>query len=84
MVTKPSLSNLCVLFCPCVVQKETVHVDTKALDMRHQSQIFFRSIFVGIPQHQKWYLVYVPSKQKIVSSHCILFDKTFSSTLAYM
>ena len=27
--TKPSVSNLCVLFCPCVVRKGTSHVETK-------------------------------------------------------
>ena len=36
--TKPSVSHSCVLFCTCVVRKFTVHVDKKALNMRHQSQ----------------------------------------------
>ena len=58
---KPSLSNLRVLFCPCVVQKATAHVDKKGLNMRHQAQKCFHGIFVGITQHQKGYLVYVPS-----------------------
>ena len=35
--TKPSVSHLRVLFCLCVVQKDTAHVGTKALDMRHQA-----------------------------------------------
>ena len=34
--TKPSISHLHVLFCPCVVRKSTVHVETKTLNMRHQ------------------------------------------------
>ena len=50
--TKTSVSNLCILYFPCVVQKVTSHVDTKALNMCHQSQ-FFWGIFRGIPQHQK-------------------------------
>ena len=33
--TKPSVSHLCVLFCPCVVRKATAQVATKALNMRH-------------------------------------------------
>ena len=33
--TKHTVSHLCVLFCPCVVRKATVHVDKKALNMRH-------------------------------------------------
>ena len=49
--TKPSVSHLHVLFCPCVVQKPTAHVETKALNMRQQSQKGFHDIFVGIPEH---------------------------------
>ena len=75
--TKPSVSNLCALFYPFVVQKEHAHVDTKALNMRHQSQKGFCSIFVGITQHQKGYLIYVPSTWKIFSSHDVVFDETF-------
>ena len=29
--TKPSVSHLRVLFCPCVVRKATAHVETKTL-----------------------------------------------------
>ena len=65
---KPSISHLCVLFCSCVVQKCTAHVGTKALNMGHQVQNCFRSIFVGIQQNQKGYLVYVPYKRNILSS----------------
>ena len=36
--TKPSVSNIRVLSFPCVVRKETPHVYTKALNMRHQPQ----------------------------------------------
>ena len=35
--TKPSVLNLRVLLCPCVVQSATAHVDIKAFNMRHQS-----------------------------------------------
>ena len=55
--TKPSVSHLCMLFCPCVVRKATAHVEKKALNMRHQVQKGFRGICVGVPQHQKGYLV---------------------------
>ena len=65
-VTKPSVSHLRVLFYSCVVQKGTAHVETKTLNMRHQAQKGFRGIFVGIPQHQKGYLVYVPSTRKVI------------------
>ena len=64
--TKPSVSQLRVLFCPCVVRKATAHVETKTLTTRHQAQKGFRSIFVGISEHQKGYLMYVPIKRKLI------------------
>ena len=81
--TKPSISHLHV-FCPGVVQKATAHAGTKALNMNHQTQKGFRGTFVGIPKHQKLYLVYVPPKHKIVSSYDVVFDGTFSSELLYV
>ena len=56
-VTKPLLSSLRSLFCPCVVRKDTARVGTKALTMSHQAKKGFRGIFVGISQHKKGYLV---------------------------
>ena len=76
---KPSVPHLRVLFCPCVVRKATAHVETKTLNMRHQAQKGFRGIFVGIPQHQKGYLVYVPSTRKVILSYDVVFDESFSS-----
>ena len=38
--TKPSVSHLRVLFFLCVVRKDTAHVGTKSLNMRHQAQFF--------------------------------------------
>ena len=73
--TKPSVSHLRVLFFPCVVRKATAHVETKTLNKSHQAQRVFRVIFVGIPDHQKGYLVYVPSTRKIISSYYVVFDK---------
>ena len=80
---KPSVSNLRVLFFPCTVRKATKHVGTKALNMRHQSQKGFCGIFVGIPQHQKGYILYVPSSRKIIYSYDVVFDEILSSALAY-
>ena len=71
--TKPSVSHLRVLFFPFVVRNATAHVETKALNMCHQAQKGFRGIFVGIPEHQKGYLVYVPSTRKIISSYDVVF-----------
>ena len=81
--TKPSLSHLHVLFCPCVVQKATANVGTETLNMHHQSQKGFRGIFIGIPQHQKGYLLYVPSTSKIIYSYGVVFDESVSNALAY-
>ena len=72
-----------MLFCPCAVRKAIVDVETKTLNMRHQPQKGFRGIFVGIPEHQKGYLVYVPSTRKIISSYDVVFDKNNYSELAY-
>ena len=51
--------------------------------MRHQARKSFCGIFVGITQHQKGYLLYVPSKRKILSSYDVVFDERFYITLAY-
>ena len=74
---KPALSHLRELPFSCVVRKYTAHVDKKALNMRHQAQKGFHGISVGIPQHQKWYLVYVSSTRKIIYSYDIIFMKVF-------
>ena len=74
---KPSVSHLRVLFRPCVVLKATSHVDKKALNMRHQAQKGFFGIFVGIQQHQKGYLVYVPHTRKTMSSYDVVFYESF-------
>ena len=58
--TKPTVSNLSVLSCPCIVRKATAHVETKVLNMRHQSQKGFRVMFVGISQYQKDILCIYP------------------------
>ena len=79
--TKPSVSHLRVLFCPCVVRKTAVHVET--LNMRHKTQKGFRGIFVSIPQHQKGYLVYVLSTRNIISSYDVVFYEKNSSALSY-
>ena len=80
--TKPSVSQLRVLFSPCVLWKTTTHVKKTALNMRHQAQKGFRGILVGIPEHQKGYLVYVPCTRRIISSNGFIFDEFFFSALA--
>ena len=62
--TKPSVSHLRVLFCPCTVQKATAHVETKTLNMRHQAQKVFRGTFVGIPENQKDILCTYPLQER--------------------
>ena len=79
---KSLISNLRVSFCPSIVLISTAHVGKKFLKICHQAQKVFCGIFVGIPQHQKWYLVYVPHKQKIVCSYYVVFDDSLSSELA--
>ena len=67
--TKPLVLHLCVLIFTCVVHKATAYFDKKVINMCHQAQKGFCGIFVVIPQHQKVYLVYVPSTRKIISSY---------------
>ena len=52
--------------------------------MRHQVQKGFCGILVGIPHHQKGYLVYLPHIQKIIFLYDVAFDEIFSSALAYI
>ena len=73
-----------MLFCPCVVWKATADVGTKALNIRHQAQKVFRGIFVGIPQYQKVFILYVPSTKKIISSCDVVLYESFSIVLACM
>ena len=80
---KYSVSHLRVLFCLCVLQKATVHVETKTLNMHHQALKWFCSIFIRIPKHQKGYLMYIPSTKNIISSYDVVFGESFSSALAY-
>ena len=72
-----------MLFCPCVVCKATAHVETKTLNIRHQSEKGFCGIFVGITQHQKGFLLYVPNTTKIISSYDVVFDEIFSIVLSF-
>ena len=81
--TKPSVSHLRVLFYPCVVCKATMHVETKMLNMRHQAQKSFCSIFVGVLEHQKSISCVHNQYKKIISSYDVVFDESFSSALAY-
>ena len=64
-------------FVYVLYKKATAHVGTKSLNMRYQSQNGFCGIIVGIPQHQKGYLVYVPHKRKIISSYNVVFNESF-------
>ena len=75
--TKPSVSHLLVLFCPCVVQKATAHIETETLNMCHQAQKVFCGIIFWFPEHQKGYLVYVPSTRIIISSYDVVIDEMF-------
>ena len=63
---QPSVSHLRALFFPCGVRKATLHVYKKTINTCHQAQKGLCRIFVGIPQHQKRYLVYIPITRKII------------------
>ena len=58
--TKPSVSHLRVLFCPCVVRKDTAHVETKTLNMRHQAQKGFAVSLLVFQSIKKFILCTYP------------------------
>ena len=79
--TKHSVSDLNVLFFPCVLEKATAHVDTKALIMHHYKEVIVAS---SVESHntRKGYLIYVPITRKYFL-HMTLYSTTqSSSTLA--
>ena len=51
--------------------------------MYHQAQKHFRGIFVGILQHQKGCIVYVPGTRKMISSYDVVFYENISRALEY-
>ena len=51
--------------------------------MRHKAQKCFRGIFVGIPENQKVYIMYVLISRNIISSYGVVFDEIFSNVLTY-
>ena len=81
--TKPSVSQICVLFCACVVCKANVNIDIKVLNMRHQSQKGFVVSFLEFHNIKKGYLMYIPSTRKIIFSYDVVFDESVSIILAY-
>ena len=66
-----------MLFCLFFGRKATENVGKKALNMRHQAQKGFCGIFLGITQHQKGYLEYVPVTRKIISSYDVILMNVF-------
>ena len=68
---KPSVSNLRVLFLNVLYGKLLHTLKKKALNVCHQAQKGFCGIFVGIPHHQKGYLVYVPSIRMLTNGGII-------------
>ena len=61
---KPSVLHLRMFICPCVVRKNTAHVETKTLNMRHQAQKGFCGTFIGIPEHQKYIFCTYPVQER--------------------
>ena len=82
-VTKrPTWNHTLTLFSICCTKRDCTHWRKF---IKHTSPIkkYFWGIFIGISQHQKGYPIYARITQKIVSSHDVVFDETFSSALAY-
>ena len=79
---KPRIQHLRTLFCPCVYRKLTAHKDGQIVPMKKSSQKGVRGIFIGFPDHQQGYLIFVPSTRQIVVSGDVTFDETFQSIVS--
>ena len=73
-----------VIFPMCSTESYCTHCQKCVKYVSPSEKKGFRGIFVGIPQHQKRYIVYVPCTRKIIYSYDVVFDEFFSSMLAYM
>ena len=78
-----SVTFTCFILSVCCTESYGSRWD-KTLNMRHQAQKGFCGIFAGIPQHQKGYLLYLPSTRKVIFSYNVVFDESFSSAFSYM
>ena len=63
---KQLIANLRVFGCPVVVKKCEPCLDCKVA--KKVSERGLRAIFIGLPENQKGYLVYVPSTRAIMVS----------------
>ena len=66
-----------------MLYRKLLHTLKKGFKYVSPSAKGFRGILVVIPQHQKLYLLYIPSTSKIIFSYDVIFDESFYSTLAY-
>ena len=62
--TKPPVSHLRMLFCPCVVCKATAHIETKALNMRHKAQKGFAVYSLGFQSIKKYISYTYPVQER--------------------
>jgi transposase InsO family protein len=90
--TKPKLSRLRVLFCPCVINNGQTkrHIDPakpkKARKVNTRSNCAERgtkAIHVGLPRYQNGWLCYIPSTGGLRVSQDVSFDEQFYSTTAH-
>jgi hypothetical protein len=90
--TKPKLSRLRVLFCPCVINNGQTkrHIDPakpkkarKVNTRQNCAERGTKAIHVGLPRYQNGWLCYIPSTGGLRVSQDVSFDEHFYSTTAH-
>jgi hypothetical protein len=79
---KPRIGRFNVFGCPCVFKKYQPRLDGKASTHFKQLQRGSRGIFVGFPDNQAGWLIYVPEKiggTHLIVSSDVSFDQYFLS-----
>jgi len=76
--TKPLVSAFHVFSCPCIAKKWTARINGKLIMDSTQWT------FIGFPDSQKGWFLYIPSTRQIIVSGDVLFDETFYSTITKM
>jgi transposase InsO family protein len=77
---KPAILEFKVFGCPCVAKKYLAAIDGST--QSKQTERGIRGVFIGFPENQKGYLLYVPSTRSICVSGDVFFDENFSSAIA--
>jgi transposase InsO family protein len=77
---KPAIRDFKVFGCPCVAKKYLATIDGS--HQSKQTERGIRGVFIGFPENQKGFLIYVPGTRSICVSGDVFFDERFTSAIA--